>query len=76
MELASLFVETGGAAMETGELQRKIAYLEFVHDQLITERQEVNELLIEVGFPEGIRSIVSVANEIIHEGVEEQQEEF
>ena len=58
----------------TDNLQKKIAYLEFIHDQLFTELQETNELLIEIGFPEGIQSIVAVANEIVHEGIEGDEE--
>ncbi|HEY4832611.1 MAG TPA: hypothetical protein VIH61_08655 [Waddliaceae bacterium] len=55
-------------------LEQKVAYLEFVQDQLISEIEEVNELLIAVGFPQGIKSIIVVANELIQDGVGQQDE--
>lgn len=65
---------TGGQAMETTELQKKVAFLEFVHDQLVTEIEHVNELLVGAGFPDGIQSLVIVANELIKETSEKENE--
>ena len=62
--------------MEALDLQRKIAYLEFIQDQLSTEIEEIDSLLKGVGFQQGISSIVNVANEIITQSVEQEENEF
>lgn len=48
-------------------LEKKIAYLEFVNDQLLTEIQYVDQLLKLVGFTEGLKTIKSAAQEVIDE---------
>lgn len=51
--------------MTKGQLRKKIAYLEFVHDQLSTEMAHVDRLLKEVGFPNGLKSARLVALELL-----------
>lgn len=53
--------------METKEeLLKKLAYLEFVNDQLDTEIQDLDGLLRKVGFPEGVNSAKWIAGEMIN----------
>lgn len=49
------------------QLEKKIAYLEFVNDQLLSEIQYVDHLLRLIGFPEGLETIKSAAKEVIEE---------
>ena len=56
--------------MEKRDLLKKLAYLEFVNDQLSTEVIYVDNLLKAVGFPEGLESVKDVAHELIDEQVE------
>lgn len=51
--------------MKKLDLIKKIAYLEFVHDQLETEISEVDRLLKSVGFPRGLESAKEVALELL-----------
>ncbi len=52
-------------------LEQKIAYLEFVNDQLHSEIHYVDRLLKLIGFPDGLETIKSAAQEVIEEeGVE------
>lgn len=51
--------------MTKKQLEKKIAYLEFVHDQLESELSYVNELLKSVGFPRGLDSAKAVALELL-----------
>lgn len=48
-------------------LLRKLAYLEFVHDQLTTELQYIDMLLRSLGFPMGLESAKAVAQQILEE---------
>lgn len=48
------------------ELLKKLAYLEFVNDQLDTEIQDLDGLLRKVGFPEGVVSAKWIAGEMIN----------
>lgn len=52
-------------------LEQKIAYLEFVNDQLLSEIQYVDQLLKLIGFPDGLETIKSAAQEVIEEEGEE-----
>lgn len=45
----------------------KIAYLEFVNDQLQTELEYIDSLLKMIGFSEGLITIKTVAKEMIRE---------
>ena len=53
--------------MNKAQLQQKIAYLEFVHDQLEAELIYVDNLLKSVGFPHGLASAKEVALELLEE---------
>ncbi len=58
--------------MESKVLEKKIAYLEFVNDQLSSEIEYVDQLLRIIGFPEGLMTIKSAAQEVIEEeGIED-----
>lgn len=56
-----------GQTMETQEILKRIAYLEFVNDQLATELQDLDDLLRKAGFPNGVESVREVACEILEE---------
>ena len=47
------------------ELLKKIAKLESICDQLQSEMNYLDQLLIEVGFEEGIKTLKSAARELI-----------
>jgi hypothetical protein len=47
------------------ELEQKVAQLEFEHDQLISELSHTNQLLKSVGFPDGIKSIKEIAEDLL-----------
>lgn len=49
------------------QLEKKIAYLEFVNDQLLTEIQHIDHLLRAIGFPDGLQTIKNAAQEVIEE---------
>jgi len=51
----------------TNALEKKIAYLEFVNDQLVSEIHYVDRLLRLVGFPDGLQTIKSAAQEMAEE---------
>jgi hypothetical protein len=51
--------------MTKKQLEKKMAYLEFMHDQLESELIYVNELLKSVGFPRGLDSAKAVALELL-----------
>ena len=53
--------------MESNTEQQKIAYLEFVNDQLVSEIHYVDRLLKIIGFPDGLETIKSAAQEVIEE---------
>lgn len=62
--------------MNKTQLKQKVAYLEFVHDQLETELVYLDGLLKSVGFPRGLDSAKEVALELIQEAdVEKQNDE-
>lgn len=51
--------------MTKAQLLKKIAYLEFINDQLDTEVQYVDQLMRMVGFAHGLETIKQTAVEII-----------
>lgn len=53
--------------MEKSNEQQKIAYLEFANDQLVSEIHYVDRLLKIIGFPDGLETIKSAAQEVIEE---------
>ncbi len=61
--------------MTKTQLQKKVAHLEFVHDQLETELMYVDGLLKSVGFPRGLASAKEVALELLEEAEKDNQAE-
>ena len=55
--------------MEIRELEKKLARLESINDQLTAEIAYVDGLLRSIGFTQGLESVKAVANEIITEGI-------
>lgn len=53
--------------MELRELEKKLAYLEFVNDQLMSEIRYVDELLRLVGFTNGLETVKAAAREMVDE---------
>jgi hypothetical protein len=53
--------------MNKTQMLKKIAHLEFIQDQLTAELSYVDHLLRNVGFPKGLESAKSVAEELISE---------
>jgi hypothetical protein len=53
--------------MDLQTLEKRVAYLEFVNDQLQSEIEYVDLLLREAGFSEGLSTLKSVALEVIEE---------
>jgi hypothetical protein len=47
------------------ELLKKIAQLEFFQDQMEAELNEIDGLLVKVGFPEGLKSAKEIAKELL-----------
>lgn len=56
--------------MKRKTLEDKLAKLESVNDQLITELEYIDNLMRSIGFSQGINSVKGVATEIINEKVE------
>ena len=61
--------------MNSQEINKRIAYLEFANDQLKAELSYVDSLLKAAGFPEGLSSIKEVAVDYIEEGEEQWDED-
>lgn len=59
--------------MTKKELEKKIAYLEFINDQISTELKYVDKLLKLIGFPEGLETLKSASQELIQEIQEEEE---
>jgi len=59
------------ATLTKADLQKKLARLESLHDQLSTEITYVDELLKSIGFPDGLDSAKKVAIEIKEDRIEE-----
>lgn len=55
--------------MTKAELQKKIARLESINDQLITEIENLDEMMRMVGFTNGIETVKATAQEIIEQGL-------
>lgn len=47
------------------KLEKRVAYLEFVNDQLTTELRYVDTLLCSIGFPEGLETVKLAAKELM-----------
>lgn len=50
--------------MKNPELERKIAQLETLNDQLVSELKYIDGILKEIGFPDGIVTLKIAATEI------------
>lgn len=61
--------------MTKAQLEKKIARLEFVYDQLEAEVIYVDNLLKSVGFPRGLASAKEVAIELLEEAGQESPTE-
>lgn len=61
--------------MNKTQLKQKVAYLEFVHDQLEAELLYTDRLLKSVGFPRGLNSAKEVALELLQESEQQSQAE-
>lgn len=57
--------------MEKESLEKKVAYLEFVNDQLFTEIVYIDALLKKIGFERGLETIKSAAEEVMEEDLGE-----
>ncbi len=55
--------------MKEQECLQRVAYLEFVNDQLVSELHYVDRLLKSIGFPEGLETIKQAAQETLEEGL-------
>ncbi|WP_213358184.1 hypothetical protein [Chlamydiifrater phoenicopteri] len=49
------------------KINKRLAELEFVNDQLFAELQYIDQLLYSVGFPKGLKTIKDVAHEVLAE---------
>lgn len=49
------------------EMQKKLAELESINDQLMAEIKYLDQLLRQVGFDEGLKTLKSAAQELIDE---------
>lgn len=58
------------------QLMKKIAYLESINDQLITEVSYVDQLMRILGFAEGLTTVKATANEIIEKGYHNENEQL
>ena len=61
--------------MNNNELIKRIAQLESLNDQLLSELQFLDCLSRELGFPEGLTSLKSTAKELLKEQEIQSEEE-
>jgi len=61
--------------MKKKDLIKRLAYLESLNDQLMTELTYLDELMRQVGFAGGIESFKETALEMYQEGQESEREE-
>lgn len=59
--------------MNKEELLKRISELESLNDQLIAEIRYLDELLREVGFEDGLKTLKFAAKELIEEDRREEQ---
>jgi hypothetical protein len=62
----SLTTKMGGVMKKKtdGDLSKKLAQLEFVNDQLVSELAYIDQLMRQVGFSEGLDSLKTTAKEL------------
>jgi hypothetical protein len=58
--------------MTKAQLLKKIAVLESVNDQLMTEVSYVDDLMRMIGFSDGLRTVKATAQEIVENGLNEE----
>lgn len=61
--------------MEPCDLEKRVAYLESVNDQLASEIRYVDKLLRSIGFPEGLTTVKTAAQELMESEHEEGEKE-
>lgn len=54
-------------SMHEKELERKLAKIESLYDQLLSDVDNLNQLLQRLGFPKGIISLREAAQELLRE---------
>lgn len=59
--------------MKRDQLQQRLAQLESMHDQLLTEVNYVDKLMRLLGFAQGLQSVKLAAQEIIEKGYVETE---
>ena len=59
--------------MTTNHLERKVAKLESLCDQLQAERSYLNQILKEIGFEEGLKTLKEAALEMLDRKSDDQQ---
>ena len=57
--------------MDDQEMRKKIAYLEFVNDQLISEMEEIDEMMRFIGFSDGLDTVKETAWHLFEQGERE-----
>lgn len=53
--------------MDEKKLERKLAKIESLYDQLLSDVENLNQLLQQLGFPKGIISLREAAQELLQE---------
>lgn len=61
--------------MTQQDLERRVAELEFVNDQLTAELSYVDQLMRQVGFVDGLASVKASAQEVLEQGVIEESDD-
>lgn len=61
--------------MTKAQLQKRVAYLESINDQLMTEVNYVDHLMRLLGFSEGLQSVKASAQEILDQAEVEEDED-
>ncbi|KIC76855.1 Uncharacterized protein DB41_EC00030 [Neochlamydia sp. TUME1] len=57
-----------GLKMKNAELHKKLAHLESMNDVLITEIENIHELMKMIGFANGINTLKTTAEGMIYSG--------
>jgi hypothetical protein len=53
--------------MNSKQVRKKLAYLEFVNDQLLAELRYLDEVMRAVGFSDGLRTVKIAAEELLEQ---------
>ena len=68
-DLHYVWYRTKEYVMTKNQLQKKVAYLESINDQLTTEVSYVDHLMRVIGFADGLVTMKATAQEIIDKGL-------